>query len=436
MQERLDNLGEGIESGTVVDLLVSEGDEVTEGQTLLEIESEKAVLPIPASQNGVIAKLLVKAGDSVSVGQSILDYEASGNETSKPNPSASTATSPAAQPAAIPSKQPAAPRPAAAAPPPPQPATQDLSGPIPAASPTVKRIAHQLALDLRLVPSASPGGRVELADLRNWIHSLIHTIPTAAEDTPAASPKPAPKQIPFEKWGPIRREKLSEIRKAISRHMVESKNSQPHVTQIESVDITDLEALRKAHAAEWKKAGVPLTLTVLAVKACVTALKKHPIFNASIDETSNEIVFKDYFHIGIAADTEHGLMVPVIKDADQLSLVEIAQAIPDLANQARSRKLGKEAMQGGTFTISNQGGIGGAHFTPVINRPESAILGIGRGAWQAAVVEQEIVPRLMLPLTVSYDHRTIDGGTAVRFTLDLVSALTSYKPEDLQYPGK
>lgn len=298
----------------------------------------------------------------------------------------------------------------------------------------MRRIAHQLSLDLRLVPSVSLGGRVELSDLRNWVQSLINAATPASQQPSESSAKPAPKPIAFEQWGPIRRERLSEIRKAISRHMVDSKNSQPHVTQFETIDITDLEALRKSQAPAWKQAGAPLTLTAIAVKACVIALKKHPIFNSSIDESKQEIVYKNYYHIGIATDTEHGLMVPVIRDADKLSLAEIATAIPQLAALARDRKLGKEAMQGGTFTISNQGGIGGSHFTPVINRPESAILGIGRSQWQPAVVNQEIVPRLMLPLTVSYDHRTIDGGKAVRFTLDLIAALTAFTKE-LQYSG-
>ncbi len=434
MQERLDNLGEGIDSGTVVEVLVQAGDTVTAGQTLLEIESEKAVLPIPASQDGTIANLLVKPGDAVKVGQAILEYSGTGQsapESTAPQPSAPP-TNPVPAPAQVASSnpRPTAPRPIAVA------AVSKPTGPQPAASPTVKRIAHQLALDLRLVPTISPGGRVELSDLRNWIHGLMGavTAPTADATTPTEHPKPAP--IPFEKWGPIRRERLSEIRKAISRHMVDSKNLQPHVTQFETIDITELEAARKANAPAWKEAGTPLTLTVLAVKACVAALQAHPIFNASIDETTQEIVFKDYFHIGIATDTEHGLMVPVISNADSLSLPQIAGKIPELANQARSRKLGKEAMTGGTFTISNQGGIGGSHFTPVINRPESAILGIGRGQWQPAIAEGEIVPRLMLPLTLSYDHRTIDGGTAVRFTLDLIKALTAFTETELRYPGQ
>jgi pyruvate dehydrogenase E2 component (dihydrolipoamide acetyltransferase) len=305
------------------------------------------------------------------------------------------------------------------------------TGPMPTASPTVRRIAHQLQLDLRLVPFRSRGDRVELSDLSQWIQSLIAFANTP--QTGAPSPPKPPPVIPFENWGSVTRENLSGIRKAIGRHMVDSKNTQPHVTQFETVDITDLEAKRKSQSAEWRQAGCPLTLTALTIKAVVETLQKHPIFNASLDESTNEIVFKNYYHIGIATDTDHGLMVPIIRDADQKTLTEIASSIPDLAKQARERTLSTEKMKGGSFTISNQGGIGGGHFTPIINRPEVAILGIGKGSPQACVVGGKIQARLMLPLTVSYDHRLIDGGTAVRFVLDLIDALQSLAKEDLTF---
>jgi pyruvate dehydrogenase E2 component (dihydrolipoamide acetyltransferase) len=434
MKELLQNLGEGFDSGIIVELLVKEGDTVSAGQTLFEIESEKAVVPIPASQAGTIAQILVKVGDTIKVGQIILDYSETGQSiesapdnipitpTSKEHPNeipTSTVTSinnrKSSNPPII---------------------VKQVSGPQPAASPTVKRIAHQLALDLRLVPSNSPGGRIDLIDIRNWLHSLISTANEPQSESAAPPKKTKLVTYQFEKWGAVRREQLTEIRKAISRHMVDSKNSQPHVTQFETIDITDLEDARKIHAPKWKAAGTPLTLTVLAVKACVAALRKYPIFNASIDETTDEIVFKDYYNIGIATDTDHGLMVPVISNANTLSLSEIARIVPEIAKKARTRKLSKASMSGGTFTISNQGGIGGGHFTPVINRPESAILGIGRGQRQPAIIGEEIVPRLMLPLTLSYDHRIIDGGTAVRFTLDLIEALKAFTEKELQYPNK
>ncbi|MBG86096.1 MAG: branched-chain alpha-keto acid dehydrogenase subunit E2 [Verrucomicrobiales bacterium] len=418
MEERLGNLGEGIESATIVEVFVAEGDQITEGQNLIEVESAKAVMPIPAANAGKITKLLVSTGDEVSVGQVILEFEPT-DGAAAPKEAAAPAT-----PAPVAAPQMPVTAPAAA------PVLAEPTGPMPTASPTVKRLAAQLQLDLRRVPSASPGGRIELPDLQRWLNHLI-ALASAPAGT-GASTKPAPVAIPFEKWGPIRREKMTEIRKAISKAMVDSKNSQPHVTQFETVDITDLETLRKKHAKAWKEAGKPLTLTVLAVKAAVAALKEYPIFNASIDETTNEVVYKEYFHVGIAADTEHGLLVPIVRDADKKSLAEIAELIPQLAVKARDRKLHPDEMKGGTFTISNQGGIGGGHFTPVINRPEAGILGIGRGAMQPAVVDGNITPRLLLPLTVSYDHRIIDGGTAVRFTLCLIENLLSTSEDSLK----
>lgn len=431
MEERLGNLGEGIESASVVEVFVSEGDQITEGQSLIEVESAKAVMPIPATNSGAIKKLHVSVGDEVSVGQVILELEAAeGGQESKgeskkseqPDEESESSRKESGKSVDKPAPKAAAATAAVLAEP---------SGPMPPASPTVKRLASQLELDLRRVPSASPGGRIELDDLRRWLNGLIAQA-SASAGSPAKAEKSTPPVIAFERWGEVRREKMSEIRKAISRHMVESKNSQPHVTQFETVDITDLEALRKKHAPAWKEAGKPLTLTVLAVKALVEALKQHPIFNASVDEAADEIVYKQHYHIGIATDTEHGLLVPIVRDADQKSLAEIAELIPRLAAKARDRKLHPDEMKGGTFTISNQGGIGGGHFTPVINRPEAAILGIGRGALQPAVVDGDIVPRLMLPLTVSYDHRIIDGGAAVRFTLSLIEALLSFDADSLK----
>ena len=425
MEERLDNLGEGIESGTVVELLIAVGDSVSEGQTLVEIESEKAVVAVPASHAGVVVKIHISKGDTLSVGQTILEYQTASQDSAKnpgndsPRPKPVSLQQPIPQAPVIPIAPSTQPR--GKTPPP--------TGSTPKASPTVRRIAHQLQLDLRLVTFRSRGDRVELPDLAHWIQSLIATAHSPQQNT--SRPQKTSPTIPFESWGPVSREKLSGVRKAIGRHMVESKNSQPHVTQFETVDITDLEAARKSQTAAWKAAGCPLTLTALATKAAVQTLQKHPIFNASLDESTDEIVFKNYYHIGIATDTNHGLMVPIIRDADHKTLTEIAKNIPKLAQQARDRTISSEEMNGGSFTISNQGGIGGGHFTPVINRPESAILGIGKGKLQACVVDSKIQARLMLPLTLSYDHRLIDGGSAVRFILDFIDALQSLAKEDL-----
>jgi pyruvate dehydrogenase E2 component (dihydrolipoamide acetyltransferase) len=225
---------------------------------------------------------------------------------------------------------------------------------------------------------------------------------------------------------------MSSLRKTISRRMVENWNSIPHVTQFDEADITDLLELRKKFAPEYEKKGARLTLTSFALKAVVSALKKHPIFNASIDEVANEIVLKEYFHIGLAVDTDQGLIVPVIRNVDKKSLFELSKDVQEVAEKARDRKIALDDMKGGTFTISNQGGIGGAHFTPIVNKPEVAILGLGKGALKAVVKDQQVQPRMMMPVCISYDHRVIDGGTAARFAVDLIQAFQGFGEGDLK----
>lgn len=421
MLVKLPNLGEGADSGSVANVLVQVGDQIEKNQTIIEIESEKALVPVPSPVAGKVAEVKVAEGDSISVGQPILEVESDGAEAeaeaeesesteTSPPPSAAAARPPASAAVQL-AQAPAAP-------------VFDKNTPIPPASPTVRRIARQIGLDLRRLSPTGRGGRVEMADIQAFIQRLSSSGAPQA-DAPAPS-------VDFSQWGPVRNEPLTELRKIISQRMVASKRAAPHVTQFENIDITDLNALRKEHAAAWKAKGAPLTLTVFAIKAVVDTLKKHPIFNASLDEAAGQIVFKDYFHIGIAVDTEAGLMVPTLRDADKLSLFEIAAGLTDLAVKARDRKLIKADMQGGTFTISNQGGIGGAHFTPVINLPESAILGIGRGSLQPAVVNGAIEPRLMMPIAISYDHRSIDGGSAARFTVDLAAAFGQFTADDLK----
>jgi pyruvate dehydrogenase E2 component (dihydrolipoamide acetyltransferase) len=224
---------------------------------------------------------------------------------------------------------------------------------------------------------------------------------------------------------------LTGLRQTISRRMAESWNAVPRVTQFDDADITALNELRKKHAPAFEAKGARLTLTSFVVKAVVATLKKHPLFNSSLDEAAQEIVFKEYYHIGLAVDTEQGLIVPVLRDVDKKNLLQISKEVNDLAEKARARKVSLEELKGGTFTISNQGGIGGAHFTPIVNKPEVAILGLGRGAMKAVVRGQKIEPRLMLPLTISYDHRVIDGGAAARFTVDLVQALENFSEQDI-----
>jgi pyruvate dehydrogenase E2 component (dihydrolipoamide acetyltransferase) len=310
------------------------------------------------------------------------------------------------------------------------------TGPQPGASPTVRKLAHDLGIDLRLVRGSERGGRVVLADLKAYIQRLqaIASAPPAGGPTPgqAAAPVAMLAPVDFARWGAVERKKMTTLRRTISDRMVQSWVSIPHINQFDEVDITGLLALKKKYDAKYQKQGARLTLTAFAIAALVPSLKKHPLFNSSIDEVSGEIVFKKYYHFGIAVDTEHGLIVPVLRDADKKSLLEMARGIETLAERARTRKLTLDEMQGGTFSISNQGGIGSGHFTPIINKPEVAILGIGRGAVKAAVHEKRIEPRTMLPLTLSYDHRIIDGADAARFMVDLVKAFEGITESDLK----
>jgi len=420
MDVRLPKLGEGAESGTVVTVFVKEGDQIQKGQTILELENEKAVAPIPSPVAGRVGKLRVKEGDKLSVGQIILSVDngapAGAQVEAKPV------------------------QPRAKAPPPeaeeqePLEEDEDQSTPLglpAAASPTVRKVARELGIDLARIRGSEPGGRIVMADLRAWIQRLqkLATRPAAREGERPREPRP-PESIDFSKWGEISKKSMSSLRKTISERLTESWRTIPHVTQFDEADITALNDLRKKLAGAYESKGARLTLTSFALKAVVTALKKHPIFNASLDEATQEVVYKQYFHIGVAVDTEQGLIVPVIRDADKKSLLDLSRELNDLAERARARKVSLQELQGGTFTISNQGGIGGAHFTPIINKPEVAILGLGRGAVRAVVKNGKIEPRLMMPLGLSYDHRLIDGGAAARFIVDLVQAFENFREED------
>ena len=420
MDVRLPKLGEGAESGTVVTVFVKEGDQIQKGQTILELENEKAVAPIPSPVAGRVGKLRVKEGDKLSVGQIILSVDngapAGAQVEAKPV------------------------QPRAKAPPPeaeeqePLEEDEDQSTPLglpAAASPTVRKVARELGIDLARIRGSEPGGRIVMADLRAWIQRLqkLATRPAAREGERPREPRP-PESIDFSKWGQISKKPMSSLRKTISERLTESWRTIPHVTQFDEADITALNDLRKKLAGAYESKGARLTLTSFALKAVVTALKKHPIFNASLDEATQEVVYKQYFHIGVAVDTEQGLIVPVIRDADKKSLLDLSRELNDLAERARARKVSLQELQGGTFTISNQGGIGGAHFTPIINKPEVAILGLGRGAVKAVVKTGKIEPRLMMPVGLSYDHRLIDGGAAARFIVDLVQAFENFREED------
>jgi pyruvate dehydrogenase E2 component (dihydrolipoamide acetyltransferase) len=419
MDVKLPNLGEGADSGTVVNLLVKEGDRITTGQPILELENEKAVATIPSTAAGIVAKIFVKAGDKIGVGQKILSVSG-GEEQAKPavpaghTPRVQEPEAESAEDAAS-GEDPFA-------------ETVEAAGAPPAASPTIRQLARDLGIDLTRVRGSERGGRIIMADLRAYMQRLqkLATQPRSAAQG-AAPAKPAASPIDFSRWGPVTRKPLSPLRQVIARRMWENWNTIPHVTQFDDADITGLIALRKKYIEAYERKGARLTVTSFVLKAVVDTLRKHPVFNSSLDEAGQEIVFKDYWHIGVAVDTEAGLIVPVLRDADKKSLLELSKELEQIAARARDRKVTAEELKGGTFTISNQGGIGGAHFTPIINKPEVAILGLGRGALKPAVRDQRIEPRTLLPLALSYDHRVIDGGAAARFIVDLVAAIEGFE---------
>jgi pyruvate dehydrogenase E2 component (dihydrolipoamide acetyltransferase) len=417
MDVKLPKLGEGADSGVVVNLFVKEGDTVAKDQAILELENEKAVASIPSTGAGVVAKIYVKPGDRIGIGQRILTLTESGQ-------SAAAAPALAEKKVAQASRLPA----------PVEDEDEDeneeepTSTVAPVAAPSVRKLARELGIDLRKVRGSEAGGRIVLADVRNYIQRLIAA---AGKGNPATGAhgvtRPTVEQIDFSKWGPVSKKPLSPLRQVIARRMGESWNAVPRVTQFDEADFTRLNELRKKFAAKYEKKGARLTLTPLVLKAVAETLKKHPLFNSSLDEAANEIVLKEYYHIGIAVDTEQGLIVPVIRDVDKKSILDLAKELEQVAAKARDRKISAEELKGGTFTISNQGAIGGAHFTPIVNTPEVAILGLGRGAMKPVARDGKVVIRMMTPLGLSYDHRVIDGGEAARFTVDLVAALQDFK---------
>jgi pyruvate dehydrogenase E2 component (dihydrolipoamide acetyltransferase) len=438
MDLKLPNLGEGADSGTVVSLFVKEGDKLAKDQPVLELENEKAVATIPSTGEGTVTKVYVKAGDRLSVGQRILSLDAAGGPVhgaapGKPKADAKSKAGaqpePLAQPEEVPEAEQPEPDAGEQTEAEPQPATAGLQ---PAASPSLRKMAAELGIDLRRVRGSERGGRIVLADVRAYIQNLqkLAARPAAkpASAGAAANVQPA-EHIDFSKWGPVSKRPLSPLRQVIARRMTENWNAIPHVTQFDEADITELNALRKKYADAYEKRGTKLTLTSFVLKIVADTLKKHSAFNSSLDEAAQELVTKEYYHIGVAVDTEAGLIVPVLRDVDKKDLVQLSKDLEEVAKKARERKVAAEELKGGTFTISNQGGIGGGHFTPIINKPEVAILGLGRGAQKPVVRENKIESRWVLPIAISYDHRVIDGGAAARFTVDLARAFQDFKEE-------
>jgi pyruvate dehydrogenase E2 component (dihydrolipoamide acetyltransferase) len=433
MDVKLPQLAEGVESGTVVNIMVSEGQEIKKDQPFMELETQKAVGSIPAPNSGVVTKIHVKQGMEVSVGQVLISIETGAAASTAPaqtKPSQGSTSTPAAATSA-PSRL----RQPSVAPSPPSATAEDYhyqsaSGVPPPAPPTIRKIARELGIDLTRVRGSEAGGRITMADLRAYVQRLQQTaFQSAAAATPTSHPAttPAPSEtVDFSKWGPVRREKMSPLRRTVSRRMVESWTTIPKINQFADADITALLALRKKYAAEYEKKGAHLTLTSFLLFVLARELKKHPRANASIDEASSEIVHKDYFHIGVAVDTEGGLIVPTVRDVDKKNLRQLSTELHAIIEKTRQRKVSIEELQGGTFTISNQGSIGGSYFTPIIYAPQVAILGVGQGQGKPVALDGKIAVRTLLPLCLAYDHRVLDGADAVRFLKDVIAGLESF----------
>jgi len=425
----------------VIELLVKPGDSVKKDDSLVTLESDKATMEVPSPRAGVVREMRVKIGDKVSEGTAILLLEpadgaadaapAPAPAASKPEPPSRPGSAPAA--AAAPTPAPAAVQsPAAASPAPPAPAPAaappEEGGHPPHASPGVRRFARELGVDLARVKGSGPKGRILKEDVQGFVKAAL------SGAAPASSAKsggltdlglPAWPKVDFAKFGPIESKPLSRIQKISGPALARNWVMIPHVTQFDEADITDLEAFRARVNEENAKAGVKVTPLAFLIRAVVAALKKFPQFNSSLD--GDNLVLKQYWHIGFAADTPNGLVVPVIRDADQKGVIQIARETSELAAKAREGKLAPTDMQGGTFSISSLGGIGGTAFTPIVNAPEVAILGVSKSAMKPVWNGKEFTPRLMLPLSLSYDHRVIDGAAAARFTAYLAQVIADLR---------
>ncbi|MCA9733061.1 MAG: 2-oxo acid dehydrogenase subunit E2 [Deferribacteres bacterium] len=423
---KLPELGENIESGTIASVKVKEGETISENQVVLELETDKAVVDIPAPADGVITKLFVNEGDEIKIGQIILVLKEGGvavapeaTKPAEPQPAVeespkqteteleplpvSQVVEPVPEERATP--QPELVEPAAALKPAP------ISRSLVPAAPSVRRFAREIGIDVNAVPGTGPGGRISIEDVKAYSKQL-----NQQQVAPGRAFAPHQEALPdFSKWGEIDRQAMSKIRKTTATHLSYAWSTIPHVTQFDKADLTHLEKLRKQFAPRIEAAGGKLTFTVILLKIIEAALKKYPQFNSSIDMQSFEVIYKKFYNIGIAVDTEHGLLVPVVKNVDKKNLTQLSVEVNDIARKARERKLSLDDMQGGNFSISNLGGIGGTGFTPIVNSPEVAILGVSRSSIEPVWIDGKFEPRMILPLSLSYDHRIIDGADAARF---------------------
>ena len=426
----LPDVGDNIEQGTVVTVLVNVGDEVSEGQAIVELETDKAVVEVPSSAAGTVSAVKVKVGDSVKIGGVLLTLSGGGAAPAQEAPAPAQAPASPAQTNLPPAASEGGEQPKAQ-----HPRSQGTENPqtfdgreVVHAAPSVRRLARELGVDIKTVPGAGPAGRISAEDVQRAAQGGTPAQAPAAPQTAAptqTATAPASTPLPnFEKWGNITREDMSGIRKATVRSMTAS-TSIPMVTQFDKADVTRMEEVRKQFGPRVEKAGGKLTMTHILMKVVANTLRKFPKFGASLDLENQQVIYKDYVNIGVAVDTPNGLLVPVLKNADRLSITEMVLELNELAGRARERKLKPDEMQGATFTISNLGGIGGYAFTPIVNAPEVAILGVSRGGFEPVWNRETetFEPRNMLPLSLTYDHRLIDGADAARFVRAIAESL-------------
>lgn len=465
----LPELGDGIESGDVLEIFVAVGDVISEGQDIVEMETDKATVPVPASVGGKVTKILVNEGDTIAIGGAILEVEAAEAAAEAtpepvtpvaPTPEPVTPVAPTPEPVTPVAPTPVAPTPAAqpvtASPAPvsqppaetPSPAVQPVATkPVVAASsttvipagPAIRRFAREVGVDLSQVPGSGADGRITREDVLSVVRSAsqsaratsatLSTTPAAKSAAKAASkPDAAAAGLPgtadVDDFGPIRVERMSKIRKTISKQMHASWSTVPRVTNFDDADITDLEHLRQSSKEDYAAQGLKLTTMPFLIKAVATALRHNPAINAMIDEENEQLIYKDYVNVGVAVDTDRGLVVPVMNNADAMGIPEVTRGLAEMAGKVRGGNFGVKDLKGGTFTISNLGTIGGQYSTPIVNVPEVAILLVGRSRKLPVVMpDDSIQARLMMPLSLSYDHRLVDGATAARFLNDVIGYL-------------
>jgi pyruvate dehydrogenase E2 component (dihydrolipoamide acetyltransferase) len=425
----LPELGENLKQGEVLNVKVAAGDTVSTGQPLLEVEAEKSTVEVPSPVAGRVSKVLVHKGDTITVGQPLFEIEAGAGEEGQKSAPVRPSRSAESEPEPPQTKKQVAPEqqeesarkpvpppatPAAKAPPA-APPTGDgqRAAELPLAGPATRRLARELGIDLRQVSGTAPGGRITQEDVKAFVREL------AAGAVRAGPGVTAPPLPDFARWGPVESKPLEPIRRRTAEQMSLAWSLIPHVTQYDQADITDLDAFRRQHEGN----GPKLTVTAFALKAAAVVLNQFPQFNASLDTSAGRLIFKRYYHVGVAVDTDRGLLVPVVRDVDRKGVRELAAELAAIADRARQKKLQADEMKGGTFTITNLGGIGGTGFSPIVNWPEVAILALARARLQPVIRDGQVVPRLILPVAVSYDHRVIDGADAARFTRRIAELL-------------